>query len=104
MIRRARAVGGIGVHVITRPRGGDFLYSPDEIAVMEADIDAAIDAGAHGIVFGMLNPDGTIDVELTRRLVERSRPLPVTFHRAFDMTPDAAAARSRLIDPASSGY
>jgi copper homeostasis protein len=98
MIRRARAVGGIKVHVIIRPRGGDFLYSPDEVAVMEADIDAAIDAGAHGLVFGMLNPDGTIDVELTRRLVERSRPLPVTFHRAFDMTPDATAALETLID------
>ena len=97
MIRRARAVGGIKVHVIIRPRGGDFLYSEDEIAVMEMDIDAAIDAGAHGIVFGMLNPDGTIDVELTRRLVERARPLPVTFHRAFDMTPDPFAALETLI-------
>ncbi len=98
MIRRARAVGGINVHVIIRPRGGDFLYSEDEVAVMEADIDAAIDAGAHGLVFGMLNPDGTIDVELTKRLIARSRPLPVTFHRAFDMTPDPFEALETLVE------
>jgi copper homeostasis protein len=98
MIREARKIGGIGLHVIIRPRGGDFLYSPEEIAVMEADIDAAKAAGADGIVFGMLNPDGTIDVALTRRLVARSRPLAVTFHRAFDMTPDPFAALETLVD------
>ena len=97
MIRRARQVEGIGLHVIIRPRGGDFLYSPEEIEVMEADIDAARAAGADGIVFGMLNADGTIDVELTRRLVARSRPAAVTFHRAFDMTPDPFAALETLI-------
>lgn len=97
MIRRARRVEGIGLHVIIRPRGGDFLYSPEEIEVMEADIDAAKAAGADGIVFGMLNADGTIDVELTRRLVARSRPAAVTFHRAFDMTPDPFAALETLI-------
>lgn len=98
MIREARKIEGIGLHVIIRPRGGDFLYSPEEIAVMEADIDAAKAAGADGLVFGTLNPDGTIDVALTRRLVARARPCAVTFHRAFDMTPDPFAALETLVE------
>jgi copper homeostasis protein len=97
MIRRARAVEGIGLHVIIRPRGGDFLYSPEEVAVMEADIDAAKAAGADGIVFGQLEAEGNIDVALTERLIARARPAAVTFHRAFDMTPDAFAALETLI-------
>jgi copper homeostasis protein len=64
---------------------------------MEADIDAAKAAGADGIVFGMLNADGTIDVALTERLIARARPASVTFHRAFDMTPDPFAALETLI-------
>lgn len=97
MIRRARAVEGIGLHVIIRPRGGDFLYAPEEIEVMEADIAAAKAEGADGVVFGMLKADGRIDVELTKRLIARSRPLAVTFHRAFDMTPDPFEALETLI-------
>ena len=97
MIRRARQVDGIGLHVIIRPRGGDFLYSPEEIEVMESDIDAAKAAGADGIVFGLLAADGTVDAALTERLVARSRPAAVTFHRAFDMTPDPFEALETLI-------
>jgi copper homeostasis protein len=98
MIRRARAVEGIGLHVIIRPRGGDFLYSPEEVAVMEADIDAAKATGADGIVFGQLDAEGNIDVALTERLIARARPAAVTFHRAFDMTPDAFAALETLVE------
>jgi len=97
MIRAARGVAGIGLNVMIRPRGGDFLYDEDEFAVMQADIDAAKEEGADGIVLGLLNADGTIDVERTRALVARARPLPVTFHRAFDVTPDAFAALETLI-------
>jgi copper homeostasis protein len=97
MIRRARTIAGIKLHVIIRPRGGDFLYDADELAMMETDIDAAKADGADGIVIGLLNPDGTIDVERTRALVARARPMAVTFHRAFDMTPDAFAALDTLI-------
>ena len=97
MIRRARTVAGIGLHVIIRPRGGDFLFDDDEFAVMEADIDTAKDEGADGVVIGLLKPDGTIDAERTRALVARARPLSVTFHRAFDMTPDPFGALETLI-------
>ena len=64
---------------------------------MESDIDAAKAAGADGIVFGLLAADGTVDAALTERLVARSRPAAVTFHRAFDMTPDPFEALETLI-------
>jgi len=98
MIRAARAVNGIGLHVIIRPRGGDFVADADEMAIMEADIDTAKEEGADGVVFGLLTPDGAIDVEKTRALVARARPLAVTFHRAFDMATDPFAALETLIE------
>jgi copper homeostasis protein len=98
MIRRALTVDGIRVHVIIRPRGGDFLFDDDEFAAMEADIDAAKAEGVGGVVIGLLKADATIDVERTRALIERARALSVTFHRAFDMTPDPFAALETLIE------
>jgi copper homeostasis protein len=97
MIRQARKVEGIKLHVIIRPRGGDFLYDDDEFSIQEADIDAAKEEGADGVVIGLLQADGTIDAERTRALVARARPLAATFHRAFDMTPDPFAALDTLI-------
>ena len=82
----AAAAGRIKVHVIIRPRGGDFIYTPSETAVMLADIETAKAAGADGVVIGALTPDAEIDTELCARLVEAARPLSVTFHRAFDVT------------------
>ena len=98
MIRAARKVKGIGLHVIIRPRGGDFLFDEDEFAMMETDIDTAKEEGADGVVIGLLKADGMIDVERTRSLMARARPLAVTFHRAFDMTPDPLKALETLID------
>jgi copper homeostasis protein len=97
MIRRARAVLGIRLHVIIRPRGGDFLFDDDEFAVMEGDIETAKGEGADGVVIGLLNADATIDEPRTRRLIALARPLAVTFHRAFDMTADPFAALDTLI-------
>lgn len=97
MIRRARGVDGIGLHVIIRPRGGDFLFDRDEYAIMESDIDLAKAEGADGVVIGLLMRDGTIDEKRTRALIERARPMAVTFHRAFDMTPDPFAALETLV-------
>lgn len=98
MIRQARTVSGIKLHVIIRPRGGDFLFDDDEFEVMQADIQAAKAEGADGVVIGLLMPDGTIDAERTRTLVALARPLSVTFHRAFDMTPEPFDALETLID------
>src|SRR5215831_9009247 len=97
MIRQAQTVAGIKLHVIIRPRGGDFLYDDDEVAVMQADIDAAKAEGADSVVIGLLTADGLVDVERTRELIARARPLAVTFHRAFDMTPDPFAALETLV-------
>jgi copper homeostasis protein len=98
MIRAARKVAGIKLHAIIRPRGGDFLFDDDEFAVMETDIETAKEEGADGVVIGLLNADGAIDVKRARRLMSRARPLSVTFHRAFDMTPDPFAALETLIE------
>ena len=98
MVRQARTVSGIKLHVIIRPRGGDFLFDDDEFATMEADIETAKAEGADGIVIGQLTADGRIDVARTRDLIVRARPLAVTFHRAFDMTPDPFAALETLVE------
>ncbi|HTJ29012.1 MAG TPA: copper homeostasis protein CutC [Acidobacteriaceae bacterium] len=74
----------IPVHVLIRPRAGDFAYTPEECALMGRQIDAAKAAGAHGIAVGILLPSGRIDIPRTRELVQRARPMHVTFHRAFD--------------------
>jgi copper homeostasis protein len=97
MIRAARRVDGIKLHVIIRARGGDFLFSDDEFAVMAADIETAKAEGADGVVIGQLAADGVIDEARTKVLMALARPMAVTFHRAFDMTPDPFAALETLI-------
>jgi copper homeostasis protein len=88
----AAAAGRIKVHVIIRPRGGDFVYGPAEAAAMLRDIEVVKAARADGVVIGALTPDADVDTELCARLVEAARPLSVTFHRAFDVTRDPEAA------------
>jgi copper homeostasis protein len=97
MILQARTIAGIGLNVMIRPRGGDFLFDDDEFAIMEADIDAAKAEGADGVVIGLLTADGAVDAARTHDLIERARPMSVTFHRAFDMTPDPFAALETLV-------
>jgi copper homeostasis protein len=87
----------VPVMVMVRPRGGDFLYSDREFASMLADVALFRQAGAAGVVFGCLNPDGTVDEARTRALVAAAGPLACTFHRAFDMTADPSAALEALI-------
>ena len=98
MIFQARKVESIKLHVIIRPRGGDFLFDDDEFSIMQADIDTAKEERADGVVIGLLQADGAIDAARTRALIARARPLAVTFHRAFDMTPDPFAALETLIE------
>ena len=98
MIRQARTVPGIKLHVIIRPRGGDFLFNDAEFAAMASDIETAKAEGADGVVIGQLTADGFVDVAHTRELMALARPMAVTFHRAFDMTPDPFAALETLVD------
>ena len=87
----------IPVHVIIRPRGGDFCYSDPEFQVMLADVDRACALGVAAIVTGVLLAHGEVDTERTAALMERARPLRVTFHRAFDVTRDPLQALDQLI-------
>ena len=97
MIRNARENISIALNVIIRPRGGDFLYSESEIKEMIYDIQAAKELGADGLVFGCLNPDGTVDIKTMSRLMEAAGDTPVTFHRAFDHTNDPFKALEDII-------
>ena len=97
MIRSARESINIGLNVIIRPRGGDFLYSEEEIREMLYDIKAAKDLGADGLVFGCLRLDGTVDKDVMARLMEAAGDTPVTFHRAFDHCCDPLQALEDII-------
>jgi copper homeostasis protein len=88
----------IPIMAMIRPRAGDFMYSKLELESMQFDIATAKQCGARGVVLGVLRPDGTVDAETTRALVELARPMQVTFHRAFDMTRDLDEALDALIE------
>jgi copper homeostasis protein len=87
-IKTARENLSIGIHVIIRPRGGDFLYSGQELEIMRRDIEICGERGIDGVVLGILRDDGNIDIENTAALIELARPMSVTFHRAFDLCSD----------------
>jgi copper homeostasis protein len=96
-IAAVRRTVKIGLHVIIRPRGGDFLYSPAEIEIMREDIRVAKSLGADGIVLGCLTADGNIARSQTAELIALARPLKVAFHRAFDMCRDPRAGLEELV-------
>jgi copper homeostasis protein len=87
----------IPVHILIRPRAGDFIYSEPEVAVMRHDIEFAKVLGAAGVVLGALTPAADINRELTAELVALARPLCVTFHKAFDQTHEPLEALDILI-------
>lgn len=97
LIQLARQYLTIPLYGMIRPRGGDFLYADTERAVMETDIETAKKMGVDGVVLGLLRIDGTVDEERTRQLVALAHPLPVTFHRAFDMTRNPLEALEAVI-------
>jgi copper homeostasis protein len=88
----------IELHVLIRPRGGDFLYSPQEFAAMKEDVQLCRQSGVEGVVLGILLPNARVDKERCRELVRLASPMPVTFHRAFDMTADALQALEDVIE------
>ena len=97
LIRTARQVPGVRLHVLVRPRGGDFVYSPAEVDCMIADIEAARAEGADGVVIGALTPDGEIDLPACRRMMAAAQGLSVTFHRAFDLCTNPLQALEQII-------
>ncbi len=84
--------------VMIRPRGGDFTYSAEELEIMQEDIDRCKELGVPAVVFGLLTADGEIDVANTRMLVERARPMQVTFHKAFDELANPLAGIDTLVE------
>lgn len=96
-IEQVARIPNLDLSVMIRPRGGDFLYSDLEFETMLSDIEHARKAGATGVVFGVLTPDGKVDVERTRQLVVAAKGMETTFHRAVDMTEDYAAAIEAVI-------
>jgi copper homeostasis protein len=97
-IEAVRQNASMDVYVMIRPRGGDFLYSNYEFHSMKRDILQCQKLSVDGIVFGILNPDGTIDKKRCKELIDKARPLKVTCHRAFDMTRDPFEALEDCIE------
>jgi len=97
LISTVRHKVSIPISVMIRTRGGDFCYGDDDFETMERDVDTAKQLGADGVVFGILREDGQVDVERTRHLVDRARPLKVTFHRAFDVSRDLMQSLEAMI-------
>ena len=88
----------IPVFILIRPREGDFIYSNEEFELMKRDIIKFKEMGCKGIVSGVLNDDNSIDIDRTKELVELSRPLEFTFHRAFDLVSDPFEEIENLIE------
>jgi len=98
IIKTARKYLNIPLHVIIRPRGGDFCYSDIEFESMKIDIKKIKDNNVDGIVIGILKNDGSIDIDRSRELITIARPMSVTFHRAFDMCRNPFITLEELIE------
>ncbi len=97
-IEAVRQNVNLDVYVMIRPRGGDFHYSNYEFHSMRRDISQCQKISVDGVVFGILNPDGTLDKKRCKELIDKAKPLKVTCHRAFDMTRDPFEALEDCIE------
>ncbi len=88
----------IPVMVMIRPRAGGFCYTQAEMAVMLHDTKLAVEHGVDGLAFGILTPDGSVDAERCKRIIELAQGRQTVFHRAFDVTPDPLKALDQLVD------
>jgi len=88
----------IPVIFMARPRSGGFCYTAAEMAAIERDTEMAVANGADGVVFGILDADGRVDIARTRRLRSLIGSREAVFHRAFDVTPDPFRAVDELVD------
>jgi copper homeostasis protein len=97
LIRQVRAAVQIPIHVLVRPRAGNFVYTSAEFAQLKEDIAAIGEEKVQGIVTGVLLPDGSVDKQRTSELVALASPMQVTFHRAFDETKDLTMALEDIV-------
>ncbi len=98
LIKKVMETLKIPVFVLVRPRSGNFTYSDDEFDIMKKDIEQSKALGCHGIVSGVLNENNTIDIERTKALIDLAKPLPFTFHRAFDWVEGPHKAIKQLLE------
>jgi len=97
-IRAAREKLNIELYVMIRPRGGDFLYSSEDLDVMRHDIKLCKEIGCDGVVFGILNADGSVNKPAVANLTALAYPMGVTFHRAFDHAANPFEALEDIIN------
>ena len=95
-IKATRAAVGLALHVLIRPRAGDFCFDAADVETMRRDIELAGAWGAEGVVIGALTTHGAIDLDVCRQLMAAAGPMTVTFHRAFDVTAEPIAALEDL--------
>jgi len=100
LIEKCAEINDVEIHVMIRHKEGDFVYSSDDIEIMESDIINAKKAGAKGVVFGCLNTANEIDIKQNKLLYKLSRSLglEVTFHRAFDFCASPQESLEELIN------
>jgi|SRR6185437_742882 len=97
VIAAARAALALPLHVLIRPRAGDFCYPQAEIRVMQYDIEECARLGCHGVVIGALDATGDVDLAACRDLIAAAGPMSITFHRAFDAVRDRQTALEALV-------
>ena len=97
LVQSAREKLEIDLYVMIRPRGGDFLYTDNEFEMMMKEVEFCKRSGCDGIVTGALTPDGHVDKEKCKILIDLAFPMEVTFHRAFDRVADPFASLEDLI-------
>lgn len=99
LIRSAMdAAGKVPVNVLIRPRGGNFVYSPEEVETMLGSVRDCKTAGVNGVVIGALREDGSVDTETMSRLVSEAGSMDITFHRAFDESSDLTKALEDIVE------
>ncbi len=89
---------GTPIFVMIRPRGGDFVYTSNEVAVMKREIIHFSDLGADGFVFGILKADGSVNMEACTSLIQAAEGKPCTFHRAFDVCSNQETALEDIME------
>lgn len=97
LLENTLAVCPLPVNVLVRPRGGDFVFTGEERDRMLADIAMCKRMKVNGVVIGALRSDGSVDTGTMRALIEKARPLSVTFHRAFDCCSEPFRALEDII-------
>jgi copper homeostasis protein len=97
-MREARSAVRLPIHAMIRPSGGNFVYNSEEFSGMKASIELAREIGMDGVVLGVLRTNNTVDVQRTKELIDFARPMPVTFHRAFEECVDLPGALEDVID------